>query len=672
MRRAVAAVAAVAILAAAAVGALLLAALDDPSGDDIPPPAATPAHPQAVGEAPVIDRPATDRVVPPDAAVDVKKAFGARGDGTTDDTAALQTAVRAGLGHLNPQRVLYLPAGVYRLTRPLVWQSEDGTWGSGVSLVGENRDDVVLRLDDAADGFGDRDRPTGVVVTGSQNAVSSSGEGNQAFENNLADLTVDVGARNPGAVGIDYLANNRGVIRNVVVRAPPGSGATGISMTRRWPGPCLLQDVRVSGFGVGVEVARWEYGVTGEHVRLAGQRVAGIVLGGNVLSLRDLRSSNTVPALLSRGEGSRDSMFVLDGAVLDGGATDEAAVVSDGNGLLRDVRASGYGVDVRTLLGNHWLAGHATWRLGSESGVEPLSEDAGARLPVEDAPAMSAAPVQQWASVMAYGGIPDDDVDDTEAIQQALDSGHKVVYLRAGWYQVSRPLVVPPGVDAVVGFGAALDSRGGAFATSRPPGVFDVTAGPSPLTVAEIYFRAAPAGLDVSSRAGRAVHLRDLHLSEQPFDGGAGDLYLTNVEGGGPWIFRSGQQVWARQLNAERAGTKIRNQGALLWVLGLKTEADGTVVSSGELARTEVLGGLLLPAEPTGAGTPAFEVTGSARQMLTFVVSAVDGPRAYDVLSVSRCDGGQLRLRAEDVPRRGGHGSVVNGYSSQCPSTARQ
>ena len=74
------------------------------------------------------------------------------------------------------------------------------------------------------------------------------GEGNDAYENFVENLTIDVGAGNPGAIGIDYLANNIGAIRDVRVTAPPGSGAIGISMQRKWPGPALLQ--RVDGAGL--------------------------------------------------------------------------------------------------------------------------------------------------------------------------------------------------------------------------------------------------------------------------------------------------------------------------------------------------------------------------------------------------------------------------------------
>ena len=55
-----------------------------------------------------------------------------------------------------------------------------------------------------------------------------------------------------------------------VSTAPPGSGAIGIAMQRKWPGPALLQRVTVHGFGTGIAVANTEYGVTLDHVQAGG------------------------------------------------------------------------------------------------------------------------------------------------------------------------------------------------------------------------------------------------------------------------------------------------------------------------------------------------------------------------------------------------------------------
>ncbi|PRW20375.1 40S ribosomal S7 isoform A [Chlorella sorokiniana] len=69
---------------------------------------------------------------------DVQADFGAKGDGQTDDTAALQAAVAA--ANAEPG-IIQLPAGTYRLSRPLV------VTGSGVVLRGEGEGQTKILID---------------------------------------------------------------------------------------------------------------------------------------------------------------------------------------------------------------------------------------------------------------------------------------------------------------------------------------------------------------------------------------------------------------------------------------------------------------------------------------------------------------------------------------------
>ena len=114
------------------------------------------------------------------------------------------------------------------------------------------------------------------------------GEGNDAYENFVENLTIDVGRGNPGAIGIDYLANNIGAIRDVRVTAPPDSGAIGIAMRANGLGRPCCSASRCVGFATGIAVANTEYGVTLDHVRLEGQREVGLVNDRNAISAAHL------------------------------------------------------------------------------------------------------------------------------------------------------------------------------------------------------------------------------------------------------------------------------------------------------------------------------------------------------------------------------------------------
>lgn len=622
-------------------------------------------RPVAASALAAIDRPSSDQYVPKDAAVNVRS-FGARGDGRTDDTRAIQRAISSSVGLLGNRKVLYFPKGTYKVSRPLLWKDTTGRWATTLTLIGQNRDRTIIRLADGAKGFGNRSAPRAVIVTASQNATAT-GEGNQAFGNFLFDLTVDVGRRNPGAVGIDYLANNRGAIRNVVVRAPAGSGAIGISMQRRWPGPCLLQDVAVRGFSKGIVVGNWEYSVTLENLRLTGQRTVGVDVLNNVATIRRLVSRNKVPAVRNGAHGTRDGLVSIVESTLLGGARNRPAIDNSARIYVSRVTSTGYGALVRdngTMRRLSPMGTYASAGTGRRLTVVPTGA---LGMTVREAPATPDVPASGWASVDRYGAVRDDWADDSAAIQRALDSGKPVVYFHAGLYVVKHALVVPDTVQAIIGFEATVQANGGAFTTGPDDAIFSVPGRTTtPLLVSHISFRAWPLSvIDVKRTGTRPLHLRDMHVGGVPLKAGPGDIYLTNVEGGAVgWSFHSGQRVWARQLNAEQWGTKITNAGGDLWILGLKTEAPGTAVRTVGGGRTRVLGALLYPVWATD-GAPAFENRNS-EQAVTAAVSAVTADRAYKVLTRDVCRTSSTSVRPGAGLRRGGFGAAVVMHQRRC------
>ena len=138
-----------------------------------------------------------ERVLPGPAVVNVKTAYGARGDGIADDTTVLQNAIQENVG---TGRILYFPKGTYLVSRRLERRSRDGTWWCGLTFQGQSRDATVIRLCNHADGFADLLRPRGVIHTASQPGGpydAIDGNGFNAFRNYIFDLTVDTGNGNP-------------------------------------------------------------------------------------------------------------------------------------------------------------------------------------------------------------------------------------------------------------------------------------------------------------------------------------------------------------------------------------------------------------------------------------------------------------------------------------------
>src|SRR4051794_2896322 len=270
---------------------------------------------------------------PADAVVDVKANYQARGDGTTDDTAALQKAITD-----NPNRTLYLPAGTYLISRALDGHGRTGAPQAGLRIVGEDRDRTVIKLKDDASGFGNRFNPRAAVRT-NMAPVRSGGPGrpdtNVAYGNSIDNLTVDTGD-NSGAIGIDFAGSDVAALRRLTIK---GNGTDGIALTRAFPGPALLSWIDITGFDHGIRVGQSQFSLTFEHLRLAKQKISGVDNGGNILAIHDLVSSNTVPAIRSV---VRSGFITLVDAQLADGSADFSAIQSNGELLARRVRTSGY------------------------------------------------------------------------------------------------------------------------------------------------------------------------------------------------------------------------------------------------------------------------------------------------------------------------------------------
>ena len=595
---------------------------------------------------------------PKDAGVLNVRDYGAKGDGRTDDTAAINAALAASgedTGH-SPwhDRIVYLPDGTYRITAPLSKHYADGRYASGMILIGQSREHTVLRLADAAEGYGDARNPRAVVFTSSKHLDGSEtsggkdyrgkGEGNDAYENFFENLTVSIGKNDPGAIGIDYLANNIGAIRRVTVTAEQGSGVTGVSMLRKWPGPALLSDVRVVGFDTGIDIGNTEYGMTLEGVSIENARLVGLANDHNVVSTHALAISGTPVPIVNV---SHDGLVVLDEASIT--AVADNPIENRGYMNLRDVRITGaasvFGQPVAETLDGVY---DGKRKLGSSRQSWSLRAEA--------PPPDPEIPVAQWVSVGKFGAVPDSGADFTAAIQQAFNSGARAVYFPHGLYLVSNNITVPSGVQYVAGMMSTI----GAFKQRQPGfrrgiGMLHVLNDQNPFLIDHMTFDHSYLGDQVAIDAGgsQPIVLRDI------VGAGTTTLFRPATSGKafiedtccGQIDIRGPAGVWARQLNTEGPKVRIANDGAPLWILGVKSEGDGTVLDEKPGSTTEVLGGLLYPVTPTDPVIPAFRET-DAKLYLSYAEEAFDSKAVYEQ-QAEMVTGGQTRIVHEsDLPER--------------------
>ncbi len=555
------------------------------------------------------------------------KAFGAVGDGVHDDTDAIQAAYdKTGL--------IYLPDGVYRVTRPIKAPPRPGSAPCRRILQGQSRDGTVLRLDDNAPGFGDPEKPQAVLTTSWGVA--------QAFRNAVSDMTIEVGKGNPGAVALAFFASNQGYVKNVRIRAADAeTGHTGLSLTGD-NGPLLVWNVEVEGFGTGVLGAANAL-ATFENLSVSHQRKVGFESGLKSY-IHGFRSDNRVTAVTTKNH-----MFILVDGRLTGGGPDVPAMVIGSNALVRDVTASGYARILEAKKGTG-VDGHEIrlWATQNPILLNGAQADPG-RLPVKPSPEIPWGPLDGWANAMDYkpekhhvlvrgtGWV--DEEDWAPAIQAAIDSGAHTVFLPAGKWHASGVVHVRKNVRRIIGCEAELrpvDTMDGMTL------VVDEDAA-EPLVIER--FDALYAKVKIENRSNRTLAVRHLVCDLIVKAVGAGDLFLDDVCCGSIDIHGGG--VWARQLNQEGSYSAEKepdprpntwNDGGLFWLFGLKTEQNRTKVWTKNGGRSELYAYILanraenpLPmfvAEDSDVAVSVFETTlrkGPFKSILQTITHGVPG-----------------------------------------------
>lgn len=526
---------------------------------------------------------AEDIRFPDDAGViDVTRApYHAKGDGVTDDTLAIQQAL---IEHPNQNRIIYLPNGTYLLSSPLKWPvgtNEESSFRATI-LQGQSRTGAVLRLADFSPAFTGSSRDAFVLWMGESPASRE--------RNAVRNLSIHTGTGNTVASGIAFMANRQGCIRDVTITAGgKGEGVAGIDIGHCDAiGPALIQNVRIEGFDYGIKAAFPQYSVTLEHVEIHNQRVAAIRNSGQTLTIRDFRSSNAVPAILSRDPAS---FITLLDANLDAIPIRRQAAAIQNRGFLfaSHVNAPGWTnlienrtvtnivVDIQEL---DYFISHPRAALFNAPG-EPL------QLAIEETPDLPWDPLSQWASPLRFGGKPDDDVDDGPAIQKAIDSGATTVYLPNGSWRIVTPVEIRGPVRRIIGCEARIVNSG-----LGNNAAFKLVDGTAPVVRFERLSGSSAVDALIEHASSRRLVIASC-ADVRYIGSGSGDLFLEDVSSRSEWSIRN-QKVWARQWCVERDGNKIVNRGGTVWILGLKTEKPGTVIRTLEGGKTELLGGFVM------------------------------------------------------------------------------
>lgn len=617
--------------------------------------------------------------------IDVRDKYGAKGDGVTDDTRAIQTAISANIHNPNGA-ILYFSSGIYLVSKPLLYKNASNAWSSALTLQGQNQETTIIKLIDNNQLYQNSNAPEDVLNTASQNTFGN-GAGNSAFDNYIFDMTIDVGRGNNGAVALDFMGNNYCGLRNVTLKSsdPDHAGAIGLSMLRYATGPCLMKNVVIDGFNYGIKAAQTEYSATFEGLTLLNQHLYGIYNSGNVLSIRGLASTNRVPAIYN--DSSLGMITLLTGALL-GGSASVSAIDNNGTLYARSITSAGYGSVLKS--GQRIVSGSSLieYDSGKVRGLFQYSASS-LNLPIQETPQFEDSNLSHWANVISFGADPKGYSDSTSAIQAAIDSGATTVYFPTGKYIATRTIFVRGSVRMIDGFDSYITPPRGSFQSlNNPTPLFEIDAGPSEVTLRHFQLGnwgaySYPGILFIEQNSARPVVLLDsAYLSlgavgaigYQNSASGTGSLFIENVSAG-PWNILTPQNVFARQVNPESSGTKILNRGGHLWILGLKTEQEGTNIETDNGGCTELLGGLLYPAHTVPSDQSAFMIDDS-RASLIYAASNYSRPSSDPYADfhtqVTETQNGVTRfLPTTSLPSRG-YGIMMPLYSNAVPAVSHK
>lgn len=531
---------------------------------------------------------------PADMVVDVTLApYSAKGDGSTDDTAAIQQAID---DHPSLGAIIYLPNGIYLVSDTLRWSGgpdmKGGRAAKNIILQGQSRRGTVIRLKDRAEGFQTPRKRRGVLWTGHAPA--------QRFGNEVRNLTIDTGVGNPGASGMQFMANNQGGVFDVTILSGDGQGVIGLDMAYSDEvGPLLVKNVNVLGFDTGLASAYSVASITMENVTVRQQNVIGFRNAGQAISVRRFKSINEVTAVVNNG----GLLTLLDSRLQGtGSATKKTALRNSAHMLVRNLTVQGYQSALEDKTAGIVLKGPLVKEHRSQKPKNLISGTSTTlNLPIEETPEVPWDEVSTWAIPEQFGAIPGDNKDDSEAIQKAIDSGATMVFLSRQGYTIANTIHIRGKVRRIIGGRPWLRPIPPLSKSENP--MFRFEDGDAPVVVIERiatdFTRGKFPFMEHASR--RTLVMKNIMVNFHTRTHGAvgyrndpvkgkGKLFIEDMVSSG-FSFHN-QQVWARQINPEPHGVKIQNDGGQLWLLGLKIENGGAALETINGGTSEVLGGL--------------------------------------------------------------------------------
>lgn len=427
------------------------------------------------------------------------KSYGAKGDGSTDDTAAIQAALNAGTGRTFTESttttpaVVYLPAGTYIITSSLTIPYYTQIVGSAIS----GSSSTIKAAASWSGGWmldADPYQSSGNLGVGSTND----------FYKEIRHVTLDLSASQQGGAAIHWPVAQATLLQDITINMSPTSGSNQVGIFTESGSGGFLGDIVFNGGNVGLNVGNQQFeslGLTFNGCQTAINQIwdwtwtykglsinncgIGINMNGGGTSSPSVGSVTVLdstfvntPTGISTVGSSSISPATAGSLLIDNTqfTNSPQAVVGPNGNVLLDTGSS-------TLVAS-WALGH-TYSGQSTSqnyqfvqgSLTPPTKDArllsGGAFISTPRPSYAAYSSAKFISVKTAGAHGDGGTDDTSILQSIFNQhcASSIVFFDAGAYIVTNTINVPAGCWIVGEGESVIMATGSNFASASNPTV---------------------------------------------------------------------------------------------------------------------------------------------------------------------------------------------------------
>ncbi|EGN92975.1 glycoside hydrolase family 55 protein [Serpula lacrymans var. lacrymans S7.3] len=445
------------------------------------------------------------------------KDFGAKGDGVTDDTAAINSAMSSGgrcgggscaSSTLTPA-IVYFPSGTY-----VVSSAIDMYYYT--QMIGDAKNPPTLLASSGFSGFAVIDADP--YVPNGYGAQWYTNQDN--FYRSIRNLVIDLRQMpaTTSAIGLHWQVSQATSLMNIVVEMSTASGNSHQGMFMENGSGGFMDDLVFNGGQYGIQIGNQQFTVRNLTINNAQTAVSGIWNWGWTFQGVTINNCQVGFALATGGTSQADqtvgSEAIIDAVVTNTPIFIQSSVASNGklagslvlNNIQLNNVPTAVGVTGGAVVLNGGTTTIASWGQGNvfsgtsgnvafTQGNIPAANkassllDSSGRVFQKTHPQYAAYATSQFVSVKSSGAKGDGHTDDTTVIQNVINeyAGCKIIFFDAGTYYVTNTITVPAGAQIVGEAWSVILAGGSAFSNQDSPtvvfqagttgsqGVFEVT-----------------------------------------------------------------------------------------------------------------------------------------------------------------------------------------------------